>query len=260
MWVTLQNLKARSHQLVFMINREWVTMHHCCSRQSHFILAYDQQPVSNITHLSVEWQFHYIFCYNLQFVSDIAQSCERSSHFLLWPTACEWHCPFCESSLITSFPITNSKWVTLHILLKAVFSDLFLSPTVCEWHCKFCERQPHWHIFFYDQQEVSDIAHSKSTSFLMTNREWVQLDFCERQSHRVLFNDQQEVSNIKHFVKGSLIHIMYIFLWPKEVSDSAYFCEWSLIVFFSYGQQVVSDIAFFCKRHSHHVISMTTSL
>ncbi len=115
-----------------------------------------------------------------------------SSHLFLWPTGCEWHCTFYDrqshhifsydqqqvsyivhfvkSSLNASFPMTNSKWVTLDVLLKAtVSSHLFQWPTVCEWHCTF------WHyIFSHDQQGVSDIhAHfvkgSLITSFPMTN-------------------------------------------------------------------------------------------
>ena len=58
-------------------------------------------------------QFHHIFSYDWQVVSDIA-------HFV-------------KGSLITSFPLTNSEWVTLHILWKAVSSHLFLWPTASEW-------------------------------------------------------------------------------------------------------------------------------
>ena len=131
----------------------------------------------------------------------------------------------------TSFPMTNSLWaVTLHILWKAVSSHLFLWLTACKWHCTLCERLSH-HIFSYDQQLVSDIAHfvkdSLITYFPMTNSEWVTLQilwkavsshlflwptvgewhctFCERQSHHIFSYDQQEVSDMAHFVEGSLI-------------------------------------------------------
>ena len=129
--------------------------------------------------------------------------------FLLWSTGSEWHCTFCQRSSITSFPMINSKWVTL-----------------------FCERQSH-HIFSYDQQGVSDIAtfserqshhifsydnnrkwvilhilwHSLITSFPMNNSKWVTL--------HVLWKvvsphfSQQRVSDIADFVKGSLTVISF---------------------------------------------------
>ena len=124
------------------------------------------------------------------------------SHLFLWPTASEWYCKFCErqsdhifsygqqevsgithfvkGSLITSFPMTNSLWVALHILWKTVSSHLFLWPTGSEWHCTFCKRQCH-DIFSYDQQQASDIAYfvkgSIIISFPMTNSKWVTLHF-----------------------------------------------------------------------------------
>ena len=143
-----------------------------------------------------------------------------SSHHFLWWTASEWHCTLCDrqcrhiisydkqevsdiahvvkGSLITSFPMTNRKWVTLHIVWKAVSSHHFLWWTGSEWHCTVCERQSH-QMFSYDQQYVSDIAHflkgSPITSFPMTNRKWVTL--------HILW-------------KGVSWHL---FLWPKD-------CEW----------------------------------
>ena len=171
---------------------------------------YSWQEVSDIEDFCGR-QFHHIFSYHQQPVSDIA------------------HCVKC--SLITSFPITNRMWVTLHSLWKAVTSHISLSPTGCEWHCTFCERQPH-HIFSYDQQQVSEIAHfvkgSLITSFPITNRMWVTLhtlwklvlshpflwptvcewncSFCVCQSHHIVPYDQQLVSDIvTHFVNGILI-------------------------------------------------------
>ena len=104
-----------------------------------------------------------------------------SSHLFLWPTGSKWHCTFYErqlhhtlshdkqqvsniahfvkGTLIRSFPMTNSMWVVLHILWKAVSSHLtnrmwvilnilwkavsshlFLQHTASWWHCTFCER------------------------------------------------------------------------------------------------------------------------
>ncbi len=207
-----------------------------------------------------------------------------TSHLFLWPTGCEWHCTFYErqshhilsydqqqvsdivhfvkGSLITSFPMTNRMWVTLHIFWKAVSSHLFLWLTASEWHCTFSERQSH-HIFSHHQQFVSDIAHLEKTasSHLFpwsTVCEWHCI-FCERQSHCIFSYDQQEVSDIAHFVKGSPItsfpmanskwvtlHILWKaippFLWPTASEWHCIFCERQSHHIFSYDQQFVSDI------------------
>jgi len=170
----------------------WPTV---CERQSDHIFSYDQQEVSDIAHL---WK----------------------------------------GSLITSFPITNSEWVTLHILWKAVWSHLFLSPTVCEWHklhilwkaiwshlflwptacewhCTFCERKSD-HIFSYDQQLVSDIAHfvegSLITSFPITNRKWVKLHILWKAvwSHLFLHITNSEWVTLHILWKAVWSHL---FLW-----------------------------------------------
>ena len=126
-----------------------------------------------------------------------------------------------KGSLMTSFPMTNRKWVTLHI----------------------CERHSH-HILSYDQQQVSDIADFVKGSLItsvsitqfvsgiahflkgrlmascpMANSLWVALQilwkavlawhlliwptgsewhctFCERQSHDICSYDKQQVSDI----------------------------------------------------------------
>ena len=157
-----------SHLFLWPTGSEW----HCTFCDSQVIFSYDQQRVSDIAHLV-------------------------SSHLFIWPTASEWHCTFCErhshhlfsydqqrvsdiahfvkGTLITSFPMTNSLWVTLHVLWKAVSTYFFLWPTASEWHCTFYERQS-YQIFSYDQQQVSDIAYSSCnciTSFPMTNSKWV---------------------------------------------------------------------------------------
>ena len=185
-----------------------------------------------------------------------------SSHLFLWPTACEWHCTFCQIQFHhifsyyqqhvsdiahfvkdTSFPITNRKWVTLHILWKAVSSHIFLQPKASEWYCTFHDRQSH-HISSYDQQVVSDIAHfvkgSLITSFFLspTGSEW-HCTSCEMQSHHIFSYHQQYVSDIQaHFVEA-------IFSYHQQlVSDIAQFaCH-----IFSYHQQVVSAIAQFVKH------------
>ena len=238
---------------------------------------------------------------------------EILAHLCLWPTASEWHCTFCErqsdhifsydqqvvsdiahfvkEGLITSFPMTNSQWVTLHILWKAVWSHLFLWPTASEWHCTFCERQSD-HIFSYDQQQVSNIVHfmrdSLITSFSMTNSKWVTVKiflkavsshlflwppvcewhctFCKRQSHHIFSYVQQQVSNVANFVKDCLIasclitnslwetplHILWkavwshCFLWPIGCESYCTFCEnLQSYHIFSNDPQQVSHIAHF---------------
>ena len=103
-----------------------------------------------------------------------------SSDLLLWPTASEWDdCTFYETvsselflyqQLVSeiahlwkavSSHLSYSMWVTVHILWNTVSSHLFLWPTASEWDCTFCERQSHdsHHIFSYNQQPVSEIAH-----------------------------------------------------------------------------------------------------
>ena len=145
-----------SHPFPWSTGSEW----HCtvCERQSHHGFPYEQQQVSDITHL---WK-------------------AVSSHLFLWPTGSEWNSTFCEmqshhifsyhhqqvssiahfvkaiANLITFLPMIIRKWVTLHILWKAVSSHIFLWPSASEWHCTCHERHFH-HTFSYDQQRVSGI-------------------------------------------------------------------------------------------------------
>ena len=158
-----------------MINRKWVALHilwkavtslylwptgcewHCTScegqsHDSHHIVFYDHQKVSEIEHLMKD-----------SLITSFAMT------HRLWVTLYL----FVEGSLIIPFAITNRKWVTLHILWKAVSwvsSYCFLWMTESEWHCTSCERQCH-HIIFYDQQEVNDISHSPNGS-LITSFPW----------------------------------------------------------------------------------------
>ncbi len=185
----------------------------------------------------------------------------------LWQIVCEWHCIFCEgqsghicsydqqrvsdihilwkSSHITSFPMTNRLLVTLHILWKAVSSHLLLWSTASELHYIFCERQPP-HIFPYDQQQVSDIAHFLQRQhhhiFLMTNSLWVTLHILKRWSHHILSYDQKLVSDNENFMKGILTTFssMTNREWVKLQ------ILWGAVShIFSCDQQFVSDIANF---------------
>jgi len=122
---------------------------------------------------------------------------------------------------ITSpLPMTNSEWVTLDVLWTAASSHLFLWPTGSVWHFTFCERQSH-HILSY-QQGVSNSTHSAKgsliTPFLITNRKWVA-------SHIL----QKAVS-------------LHLFLWPTACECQYCACCRTVSNFiFSYGQQFVGN-------------------
>ena len=157
----------------------------------------------------------------------------------------------------------------MHILRKATSWHLFLWPTASKWYCTFCERLSH-HIFSYDQQRVSDIAHfvkgSLITSFPMTNSLWVTLHILQRQSHQSFSYDQQFVCDIPHFLKGSLmacfpitnrkwvtLHILwkaissYLFVQPTESEWQCTLYERQPHYMYSYDEQRVSAIAHFVK-------------
>jgi len=86
---------------------------HCtlCEGHSHHIFSYDKQGVSDIAHV-LKGSLTTSFPYEQQGVSQIIAHFVKCS-LILWPIGSEWHCTFCES-FITSFPMTNSLWVTLH--------------------------------------------------------------------------------------------------------------------------------------------------
>ena len=97
---------------------------HCtlCERQFHHIFPLDQQRVSDITHF-LKGSVNHLISHNKQNVSlsDIVHFLKGSqSHLFLWPTDCEWHCIFSKRQSHHIFFVTNSKWVTLYILWKAV--------------------------------------------------------------------------------------------------------------------------------------------
>ena len=167
LWVTFHILwnAVSSYLLLWLTGSEW----HCMFVKGCLITSFSMTNSESVT-LHVLWKAF-------------------SSHLSLWATASECHCTLCEWQshhiffydqkvvsdiahcfLITSFPMTNSEWVTLHILWKALLSHLFLTnsewvtlqilwkahlflwSTECEWFCTF--RQSH-QIFSYYQQQVS---------------------------------------------------------------------------------------------------------
>ena len=317
-----------SYLLLWPTASEWD--YTSCERQPHHIFSYDQQKVSEIVHFVKGSLITPFPMTNRKWVRLHILWMAVLSHHFLWQKECEWDCTCCErpyydtcsydqqnvseiahvvkSSFITSFLMTNSLWVRLHILWRAVLSHRFLWCTGCEWDTTFCERQP----FAYDQQKVSDIAPfvkgSLMTSFPMTNRQWVTLHIlwmavsphailwptecewhctflkesiitsfpmtnsmwvtlhmwkavsshfflsptaceshgtcCERQSHHNISYDQQLVSEIAHFVKGIHVHC---FWWPTGCEWHGTFCERQSHHTISYYQQHVSEMAHFVK-------------
>ncbi len=164
---------------------------HCtfCERQSHHIVFYDQQQVSDSI-MMILWK-------------------AVPSHLFLWPPVCEWYCTFCErqSHHIFSYDqqgvsdiaqsvksglisMTNSLWVTLHNLWKAVSTSFFYGQQVVSDTAHFVKDSL---IFSYDQQKVSDIAQlwkGVSSQFFLwpTASGWC-CTFCDRQSHDIFFYD-----------------------------------------------------------------------
>ena len=116
-----------------------------------------------------------------------------SSHLFLWPIDSQWNCTFCKmavsshceqqevsdiahfvkDSLITYFPMTNSKWVILHILWRQPHHSFSFDRKWVTLHILWKQ------VSSYDQQRVRNIRHSVTgsliTSFSMTNSRWVTL-------------------------------------------------------------------------------------
>ncbi len=226
-----------------MTNSLWVTLYNLWKAISSH-LFYDWQSVSDIEHF-VEG--------SLTFFQSPGTVCEwhwtfwEKHLFLLW-TGSGWPCTFCERQSHQIFPMTNSLWVTLHILWKAVSSDLFLWPTACEQHSMhILWKAISSDLFLWPQQRVSDIAqpvkNSLITSFPMTNSKWVNIlwnavssdfflwpiasewhcTFCERQTHQI-----------------------FSYVWPTVCEWDWTFCErLQSHHIFSYDQQEVNNIAHF---------------
>jgi len=217
-----------------------------CERQSDHIFSCDQQIVSDIgqavwSHLFLwptgsEWnctfcerQSCHIFFYDKQVVSDIAHFLKGSQIISEFPLSNggKWHCTFSNGRLITSFPTTNSLWVTLHIFMKGnltvtpfpmtnrewVTLHIFLKccliiliPTGCEWwlHCIW--------VFVKD---------SLITSFPMTNREWVTLNTFVTGNLITSFPITNREWVTLHILKTVSSHPFL----KQGVSDIAHFCE-----------------------------------
>ena len=241
LWVRSHILwKAVSpHLFLWPTGSEWDCTF--CEMQSRmYISSYCQQLVSKIAYFVKGSLITFFPMTNSRWAPLHILWMTVSSHLVLWPTASKQDWTFCEGSLITSFPMTNRMWVSWFCENQMISSHLFLLPqqvsahvgkrslitscpilwptgTVCEWDCISCEGHSHY-IISYDQQFVSEIAHSMKgnliTSLPMIDSEWVSLDIlCKAVS--------------SHF-----------FLWLTG-------CEWDCT---------------FCERQSHHIFSMTNSL
>ena len=201
---TFQVKGSLIHLFLWPIAGEWCCTF--CERECHYIFSHDWQKVSDITHFVNSCLITSFHVSNRLWATLHISWMAVLSNILLWSTACEWCGTYCErqTSPITFLPMTkgsewlstfcerwshnirmiNSEWVTLHIVWKTVSSHLFLWPTASEWQCTFCERQS-CHIFCYDAQQVSGIAHfGKGFLFI---------------------HDEQQVSDTAHFMKGCLI-------------------------------------------------------
>ena len=95
---------------------------------------------------------------------------------------------------VSSHLMTNRKWLTLHILWNTVSSHVFLWPTASGQHCTFCERQSH-HIFCHDQQFVSHIAPFVKASLITCF---------------FSFDQQQAVSDIINFLTCIRLSIQWL--------------------------------------------------
>ena len=224
-WVILQILWRHSHH-IFSYDQPTASEWHCifCEWQSHYMFSYDPQGVSvTVAHFvkgvsflwltACEWcctfhkkQSHHIFPHGQQRVGDI-------SHFV-------------KGSLITCSPMTKREWVTLHIWSMTVSS---FPMTNSKWvDNSFHKRQSH-HIFSYDQQQVSDISYflkgSLITSFPMTNSKWVTLHIMWKALASFHMTNSEWVY-IVHFVKGSLIASFH--MTNSEWVNIAHFVKGSL--------------------------------
>ena len=109
-----------------------------------------------------------------------------------------------KGSLNTSFPLTIRKWVTLHMLWKAVSSHLF---TGSGWHCIFWERQSHYIFQMANSLWVTLHILCKAVLSPMTNSKWVILHILWKaiSSHLFLWPTACEWHSIAHFVNSTFI-------------------------------------------------------
>ena len=100
---------------------------------------------------------------------------------------------FVEGSLMTPFNMSNSLWVTLHTLWKAVSLYFFLWPTASEKYCTFLKDSP-------------------ITSFPMTNSKWVTLKIFVESSLTTPFSMTNSLWVTWHILWMAVSS--YFLLWP----------------------------------------------
>ena len=170
-----------SHGFLWPTASEWHCIHTpFCESQSHCIFSYYQQGVSNIAHFVKGNLIMYFPMTNRLWAILNILSKATSLHSFFWPTASEWYCTF---------------------LWKAVSLNPFLWPTGSEWHCIFLWKAVSYHFLWLTACEQPCTFWWKASSFPMTNREWVTFHICE---NHIFFYDPQRVSDIAHLWKSHL--------------------------------------------------------
>ena len=198
----------------------------------------------------------------------------------LWPTGSEWHCTFCEMS---SFPMTNSLWVSLHIFCERQ-SHYILPMANSPWvplhiavkgihsvtSCHMINRLWVTLCIVVQSRTITPFLMTNSlwvtfhivmkgiaiTSFPLTSRKWVRFHILWKAflSHLLLWPTESEWHCT--FVKGSL---MTSFTRTNRKWMSCNFCETQSHDTFYYDQQSVSlNIAHFVNRVLWHLFLWPT--
>ena len=171
--------------------------------------------MANSLWVTLQWkQSDHIFSHDQQFVSDIAS--ERQSHDTHHYD--QQRVSYVTGGLITSFPMTNSLWVTLHTFERQ--SHHIFPITNREWVTFYILWKVDLSQLSYHQQEVSDIDILAKASLT---------------THCIISYPQQQVSDIADFVKASLITYL-----PMTNSEwvTLHFVKASLIIQFPMTNRV----------------------
>ena len=187
LWVTL-HISVNGIISFPMANRQWVALLTCMKDNLMTLLFLWSTGCER--HCTFVWKAIWLHLFpvtNREWVTLHILWKAVSSHLFLWPwIGCEWHCTFLWNAVLSHHQqqvsgiahfcewqchhmALNRQWVSLHIYVNGIL----IWPTASQWHCTFCERQSH-HIFSYDKQHVSVIAH-----------------FCERKPSHHLFSYDQ---------------------------------------------------------------------
>ena len=116
---TFCEMSVSSHLFLWPTASEW----HCtfCERQSHHILSYDKQRVSDIAHFVKGSLIMSFPITNRGWVAFHILWKAVLSHLFLWPTASEWY-SFHKMWKVVSLHLFLSPTAGKHILWKAVSS------------------------------------------------------------------------------------------------------------------------------------------